>query len=178
MDRGRIYSRLKSDVKWLNGLSSFDCQEADVEHRTSIHCAGFESGVLQSWVCRIELFLNFWTVQGAVSKESFILMVPPGKVAIGARDTSLEINSDSSLADHPSSILSRHLRMLAVVFICILNRRHTVDSWRATELNALVCGALLHGRVLLEDALGRARVDVRVTWHLERRETLGGRARG
>ncbi len=105
-------------------------------------------------------------------------MVPPGKVAIGARDGRLEINSDSSLADHPSSIVSRHLRMLAVVLVCILNGRHTVDSWRATELNALVRGALLHGRVLLEDALGRTRVDVRVARHLERRETLGSGARG
>lgn len=68
--------------------------------------------------------------------------------------------------------------MLAVVLVCILDGRHTVDNWRAPELNALVRGALLHRRILLEDALGRARVDIRVTWHLERRETLGGRARG
>jgi len=104
-------------------------------------------------------------------------MARPGKTGHW-RKARLEINSNSSLTDHPSSILSGHLRMFAVVLVCILNGCHTVNRWRATELNALVRGALLHGRVLLEDALGRARVDIRVTWDLERRETLGCWARG
>lgn len=67
--------------------------------------------------------------------------------------------------------------MLAIIFIGVLNWGHAVDRGRALELDALVYDTWSHRRILLEDALGRARVGIGVAWNLQRRKTLRSRAR-
>jgi hypothetical protein len=112
-----------------------------------------------------------------LDRNGFKVLVLEAEVVIGGL-TRLERTRDSSLADNPSSLFSGNLGVLSVIFIGILNWGHTVNSRRALELNALVCGAWSDRRVLLEDALRRARVDIRVAWNLQRRETLGCWAHG
>jgi hypothetical protein len=78
-----------------------------------------------------------------------------------------------SLSYHPSSLLARHLGVVPIVLVGVLNRRHAVDSWGAFELNALVrAGSRSPSVVFLENAFRGARVGVRVGWHLQRREFL------
>ncbi|KAL1982658.1 hypothetical protein VTN96DRAFT_1028 [Rasamsonia emersonii] len=69
----------------------------------------------------------------------------------------------------PSSLVARHLHIAAVVLVLVLNRRDAVHRGRVLELDLLggARGGALLG-VLLEDALGRTGVGVRVAW-LQRR---------
>jgi hypothetical protein len=59
-----------------------------------------------------------------------------------------------SLAHGPSSLFARHLGVLAVVLVRVLNRCHAVDCRRALKLDAFLRDACSRRRVLLENALG------------------------
>lgn len=80
-----------------------------------------------------------------------------------------DVEANSSCMHRPSSLVTRHLHIATVVLVLVLDRRDAVHRGRVLELDLLGGagrGALLG--VLLEDALGRARVGVCVT-RLQRR---------
>lgn len=93
------------------------------------------------------------------------------------RSLVIQISNLISLSDRPSPFFSRHLHVLAIVFVWVLNWCHTMDSWCHFELYTFVNSSSARGRLLLEDALRWARVCVCIAWNLQWGESLAGRAR-
>lgn len=75
---------------------------------------------------------------------------PPGEVLVE------EVLAVSSFSDRPASLFARHLGMRAVVFLGVLDGRYAMYCGRTLELDVLAARAVCaHGRMFLEDALGR-----------------------